>query len=137
MGYKMFASIIVLVLFTSLLLGCGNNEVVTANDVISAFEEAGLEAQQPSKMTKDNYGMAPYLCEGTRFLIPSLGENSGGRIFICDSINDLNALQKYYTELGEASALFFSWVFTNNNVLVQINGNLAEDIARQYEQVIP
>jgi hypothetical protein len=136
-GYKTFISILALVIFASLLIGCGSGELVTANDVINAFEEAGLEAQQPNKMTKDDYGMAPYVCEGTRFLIPSLGENSGGRIFVCDSKSDLDALQTYYTELGEASALFFSWVFANNNILVQINGDLAEDIARQYEQAIP
>ena len=137
MGYKMFTSILAIIFFASLLLGCGSNEIVTADDVINAFKEAGLEAQQPYKMTKDDYGMAPYVCEGTRFLIPSLGENSGGRIFICDSNNHLDALQTYYTKLGEASAIFFSWVFTKNNILVQINGDLAENIARQYEQVIP
>jgi len=113
------------------------DENLTADDVINAFIEAGLEAEQPNKMTKDDYGMAPYVCEGTRFLVPSLGENSGGRIFICESIDKLESLQAYYTELGEISALFFSWVFTKDNILVQINGDLAEEIARQYEQALP
>ena len=110
---------------------------ITAEDVINAFIGAGLEAHQPYKMTKDDYGIAPYVCEGTRFHIPSLGNNSGGRVFICDSIDHMDALKSYYTKLGESSALFFSWVFTKDNVLVQINGDLAENIAKQYEQAIP
>ena len=41
-----------------------------------------------------------------------------------------------YKELGQASAAFFSWLFIRDNVLVQINGDLPEDRARQYEEAL-
>ncbi|HBY93183.1 MAG TPA: stress protein [Chloroflexi bacterium] len=119
---------------------CGNNngsQKITADDVVTAFKNAGLEAESTTKMTKDDYGMAPFVCEGTRFLIPSLGDDSGGRIFICEKKEDLDNLAKYYNDLGKSSAMFFSWVFTKGSVLVQINGDLAEDTAKKYEQAIP
>ena len=115
----------------------GNGQAVTANDVISAFIHAGLEAESPREMTKEDYGVAPFVCEGTRFLLPSLGEDKGGRIFICESQTDLESLATYYNELGKSSALFFSWVFIKGQVLVQINGELDESIAPKYEHAIP
>lgn len=129
--------VLVLILVTT---ACGNsngNQKMTADDVVTAFKNAGLEAENTTKMTKDDYGMAPFVCEGTRFLIPSLGDDSGGRIFICEEKEDLDNLAKYYNDLGKSSAMFFSWVFTKGNVLVQINGDLAEDTAKKYEQAIP
>jgi hypothetical protein len=110
---------------------------ITADDVIAAFKAAGLEAENTRPLTKDDYGLAPYVCKGIRFFIPSMGVDKGGRLFICDNNEDRDSLKDYYEKLGKASAAFFSWVFVKGNVLVQINGNLAEDIARKYEQAIP
>jgi hypothetical protein len=42
----------------------------------------------------------------------------------------------YYFALGKSSAAFFSWVFIKDNVLVQINGDLPEDKAKQYQTVL-
>ncbi len=123
-------------LFTMFLVSaCGKQ--VTGEDVVAAFKAAGLEAETPYEMTKDDYGPAPYLCTGTRFLIPSLGEDAGGRIFICDNTEDRDAIKNYYDKMGETSALFFSWAFAKGDVMVQINGDLPEDKARQYEAAIP
>lgn len=128
--------IFVLVVLLSLLLSaCGSS--VTGDDVVAAFKNAGLEAEGSYPMTKDDYGAAPYVCTGTRFLIPSIGADNGGRIFICDNAEDLASLKDYYDELGKSSALFFSWTFAKGDVLVQINGDLPEDKARQYEAAIP
>ena len=89
-------------------------------------------------MIKDDYGSAPYICYGTRFLIPSLGpDNDGGRIFICSNPIDRDLLANYYQELGNQDALLLSWIFPKDNVLVQIDGKLQQTIARQYESVIP
>jgi hypothetical protein len=110
---------------------------LTGNDVVTAFKNAGLEAENTKQMGKDDYGAAPLVCEGTRFFIPSLGQDKGGRIFICDNNDDRDSLAKYYQDLGKSSALFFSWVFVKDNIVVQINGDLKEDIALKYEQAIP
>ena len=108
-----------------------------ASQIIAAFKTAGLQAENPHQMSKDEYGVAPYVCYGIRFLIPSLGPDNGGRLFVCNDIADRDLLVNYYQELGRASALFFSWVFVKDNVIVQINGDLQETIARQYESAIP
>lgn len=128
--------LLALFIFTAFVLSaCGSS--VTGEDVVTAFKNAGLEAESTSAMTKDDYGFGPYVCTGTRFLIPSLGADSGGRIFICDNAEDLASLKSYYDELGKSSAVFFSWTFVKGDVLVQINGDLPEEKARQYEAAIP
>ncbi len=88
-------------------------------------------------MTKDDYGMAPFVCTGTACFIPSLGADNGGRVYTCDNTKDRDALATFYTDAAKASALFFSWVYVKGNVVVQINGDLPEDKARQYEAAIP
>ena len=130
MKIKLLALLLILV-----ITSCGKQ--VTGEDVIKSFKDAGLEAENTRPMTKDDYGIAPFVCEGTRFFIPSLGADNGGRIFICENTEDRDALVNYYTELGRASAIAFSWVFTKDNVVVQINGDLPEAAARQYEAALP
>lgn len=88
-------------------------------------------------MTKDDYGLAPMTAvEGMRFLIPSLCPDCGGRVLSFASSEDLEVTKAYYAELGRASAIFFSWVFVKDNILVQINGDLPEEKAKQYEAVL-
>ena len=79
--------------------------------------------------------------EGTRFVIPSLdkdpaGRDLGGRVFTFESEEDLAEIRDFYEDLGEASGSFFSWVFAEGDVLVQISGRLPEDQARQYEAIL-
>jgi len=106
----------------------------TSTDVVNIFKSAALEVEEPRPMTKDDYGMAPMRAiEGTRFLIPSLCSDCGGRIFSFSNQEDLDLTKTYYEELGKSSAIFFSWVFVKDNILVQINGDLPEEKARQYE----
>lgn len=50
----------------------------TDNDVVTAFKNAGIEAENPRQMSKDDYGAAPLVCNGTRFFIPSIGQDNGG-----------------------------------------------------------
>ena len=109
----------------------------TAEAVVASFKAAGLEAENPRTMTKDDYGMAPSVCQGTRFFIPSLGPDNGGRIFICENQSVQAALAGYYQALGKSDATLFSWVFEKGNILVQINGDLPSPTAKKYESAIP
>jgi hypothetical protein len=109
----------------------------TSNQVVEAFKAAGLEAEDARPMTKDDYGMAPMVAvEAMRFFIPSLCEDCGGRVLSFDSPDDLEKTKSFYVRLGEESAMLFSWVFTKDNILVQINGDLPEETAMKYKAAL-
>lgn len=109
----------------------------TPDQVLSAFQNAGLEIGEPYLMQPTDYGLAPMVAvEGKRFLIPSMGVDFGGRVFSFASQNDLDMMNHYYDGLGKASGWFFSWLFVKDNILIQINGELPEDRAKQYEAAL-
>jgi hypothetical protein len=107
------------------------------DQVIAAFQAAGVEMKDPRPMTKDDYGLSPMSAiMGTRFLTPSVCADCGGRIFTFATPKDLEISQTYYTNLSKVSAALFSWVFVKDNILVQINGDMKEEQARKYETVL-
>ena len=102
-----------------------------------AIVEAGLEFEGYYEMTNDDYGLAPMnAVQAWRFLIPSLCAECGGRIYSFDNPEKLAAMKEYYDMLGEASALFFSWTFAKDNILIQISGDLPQTQALQYQQAL-
>jgi hypothetical protein len=109
---------------------------ITLESVVYALKSAGLEAENPTLLSKSDYGLAPYVCKGAHFFVPSVCSDCGGRVFICPNQDDLTLLQNYYQDLGRQSAAFFSWVFAKNNVLIQINGDMSEAIAQKYNSVL-
>lgn len=109
---------------------------VTPQDVIDAFKGAGLSAENTRPMTKDDYGLAPLGDEGIRFYIPSLGPDKGGRVIFYKDLDYRDKALDYYTRMGKESAMLFTWAFANGNIVVQINGDLPEEIAREYERVL-
>ena len=111
--------------------------LVPAEEVIAAFKAAGLQAEGTRPLTITDYVLVPYVCQGLRFFIPSLGPDNGGRVFICDNKVDEDQLSSYYQSLGQPGSEFFSWVFVKGNIVVQINGTLPEATAKQYEAAIP
>jgi hypothetical protein len=132
MKNKLLAALLITAIFIS---GCA--KTVTSGDVLAAFKAAGLEETHITSMTRTDYALTPYVCDGTQFLISSLGTDTGGKIFICDKAADLDKLNQYYTALNQTSDLLRSWVFIKGSVLVQINGSLPEAKARQYQAAIP
>jgi hypothetical protein len=130
-------SIISLVFFQSCSADTPAPKKITAMDVYLAFKSAGLEAVNPHALVKEDYGMAPYVCTGGYFALPSLCPDCGGRIFECNNSQDINSLATYYDGLGKIDPSFFSWVFIKGNILVQINGSLPEESAMRYKQAIP
>ncbi len=130
------------VIVAAVFLGCGGGSVdqpVPAEQVVEAFQDADLEAQDAAPIPPNEFGIAPMLTDDTsRFLIPDLGEDAGGRVFSFDNLDDLQETREVYDEVGEGSGLLFSWTFANEEagVLVQINGDLPEGDARKYEQVV-
>lgn len=111
--------------------------VHTSADVVAAFRAAGLEVGNTWQMTHEDYGLAPMLArEGTRFLIPSLGKEAGGRVMSFDTVEDRDKVKGYYDDLAKYSAAFFSWTFAHDLLLVQINGDLPEEKAMEYKKVL-
>jgi hypothetical protein len=105
--------------------------------VIAAFKSAGLEAEEARPLTIDDYGNAPYLCAGLRFLIPSLGVGNGGRLFVCTNPGEQTALAGYYQSLAKTGPEYFSWVYVRGSIVLQINGTLPETAAQKYEAALP
>jgi len=124
--------------------GCGGDSSVssggvTSKAVVQRFAAAGLEAGSPRAMTAQDFGIAPMKTDdATRFLIPSLGSDSGGRAFVFDDLGDLAETKQVYDDAGKESGLLFSWTFANEDrgVLVQINGDLPKRKANRYRDVI-
>ena len=108
----------------------------TTEQVLGALKQAGLEAEDHRPMTREDYGLAPYVGSGVRFLIPSLCADCGGRLFSTENATDVALLKAYYDEMGRQSALLFSWTFARDNILLQINGDLPEASAKQYEEAL-
>lgn len=134
--------IIALALLVFVVSACSSAKQMTGADVIAAFKAAGLEAENTTEMQAKDYGLAPYVCKGTRFVIPSLGKDAigidqGGRVFICDSQDDLTKLRDYYVKIGQASAAFASHLYTKGPVLVQITNRLDKAIADKYGAALP
>ncbi len=112
-------------------------ELRTSADVIAAFRVGGLEAENPTPMKRSDFSLIEMnFVEATHFLIPSLGPDSGGRVFVFANPDDLRVVRNYYNKMGEASPILFSWVFVRGNILVQINGDLSSQLARSYEMVL-
>ncbi len=109
----------------------------TPDSIIAGFKAAGLQAEYIRKMTKEDYGTAPMICNGMRFTIPSIGGGKGGRVFVCRTTQERDTLAKYYTNLGKVSKVLASWVYTKGLIVVTIDHDLKEPNALKYQQAIP
>lgn len=112
-------------------------KTVDLNNLIDKFKNDGLEVNEPRKMTKDDYGMAPLKAkEGMIFGVQlgSDGEYQNARIFSFKTIDDLNDTKKYYDDLGKESSMTFSYTAANEDklVLMQFNGDLPKEVVDKY-----
>lgn len=136
---------IVIGLFTLLLLiglvGCSSStsksNELSVDDVIKAFKDASLDAENPRKMTKEDYGMAPMKAkEGKYITLPSVCDDCGGRVLSYDKDKDLEQMKAYYDEMGKESAMLFSWTIKKDNILVQLNGDMKEEQYNKYKKAL-
>lgn len=109
---------------------------ITTSQVVVAFKKAGLEAEKPTAIPRKGYGTAPLVGKGVRFLVPSLGEGAGGRVFDVPNAKERRQLADYYIGLGKQSAILYSHVFIHKNIVVQINGDLDDDTAEKYKAAL-
>ena len=75
--------------------------------------------------------------DGRRFLIPSTGPDSGGRVFTFDSEEDLEMVRNYYEGLNEAGGILCcSYIYQNGMTLLQLPGAVPESQAENYNKAL-
>ena len=133
--------LIFLVLVIITLAACGSPNAKfqrwTSAQVVDSLKAASLEVNAPRAMTKEDYGIAPMRAADAMFFgLPSLCDTCGGRVLAFSNADDLKKTEAFYVELGKGSAMLFSWTFAKDNILIQLNGDLAEDKAKAYESAL-
>jgi len=126
--------LLAVVLATVLLLGLVNRDP-TSEEVVQAFRDEGLEVgeAQPISRSEDRSFIPKTYEEQISFTIPSSRESARGRVFTLPSRETLDPVREYYEEFG---GVFYSYVYVEGNVLVQIAGDVPEDHAAQYGEVL-
>ena len=110
----------------------------TADQVVAAFEAAGLEASDSRPMTLTDLAAAPNLAdEALLFPIWSLkgcfcAEEPRGFVMTLSDPADLSQVKAYYDDLSKQSVVFQRWSFARNNVLVVIPGAVTQENAEEY-----
>lgn len=121
--------------FTLLLVACGGEETnVTTNDIIEQFKSDGLEIGEVTDLDDSEYGNTRE--EGKRILVPSLGEDAGGRLFIFKDEDGLKEAKKYYDDLGDAGSMFYSHTYQNGLILLQMNGDMSDEEFEKFKASI-
>jgi len=115
----------------------GAGDTGSAGAIVTAFRNAGLEIQGERAMKPEDYGDAPKLCTGTLFLVPSLGANKGGHVFVCERREEMLSIKTFYNVRGQGNPELRSWTFSKDNVLLQIDGSMPRDKAKLYEAALP
>jgi hypothetical protein len=117
-----------------LLLGLVNRDP-SAEEMIQAFRDEDLEVGevQPISRSEDRSLIPKTYEEQVSFTIPSSGERVKGRVFTFPSRETLDPVREYYEEFG---SMFSSYVYVEGNVLVQIVGEVPEDQAERYGEVL-
>lgn len=135
---KRAALLLVVLMALAVVAACGAGQAdLTADQIVTALQEAGLEADSPQAMTADDYGLTPFVGKGVHFLTPSVCNDCGGRVYV-GTPEEIDQLAGYYKKLSDASALFFSWVFETEDgrALIQINGDMPEADALRYKAAL-
>jgi hypothetical protein len=119
------------------LSGCSEAKIVTTDEVIKVFKDAGLEAENPVVLTAEDLDVLPFTASKVvRSSVPSLGEAEGLRIFIFDDNKSLDAAKAYFDKMAKSSKMFSSWTATNGNVLIQLSGGVKEEDFNKYKAAL-
>ncbi|MDP9485866.1 MAG: hypothetical protein M3Q49_08805 [Actinomycetota bacterium] len=130
--------LILLVVVASFLLGGGGGGDPSAEEVIQEFRDQGMEVGEVQPQEPDPKTPLPDVYEEhVRFLIPSAGEDLGGRVFTFESPEDLRTVRSYYEGLNDMGGLFCcSQIYESGLVLVQIPGEVRKEQADEYGRVL-
>lgn len=110
--------------------------ILTGHAVCVAFQHAGLEADGCWLEGEDERGLAPRACAAWRFLIPSLGDGAGGRIYDCSEPRDIADLVVYFSDVCDLFPAWCPHLYQRANIFVMVNGDLPDARARRYNGVL-
>lgn len=118
-----------------LLAACGGTETskakdITVDDIVQAFKDADLEVGEVTEMNKKEFGDVRK--EGKRILIPSLGDDAGGRLMSFNKGKDLETTKAYYVDLGKSGPMFYSHTHQSGKFLLQMNGDMEDAEFEKY-----
>lgn len=102
----------------------------TTYDVIKFFKDDNLELGEVSDLPNDEFGNIRK--EGKRLLVPSLGADAGGRLFLFDNEENLKKAKSYYDELGNNGPMFYSHTHQSGLFLIQMNGDMEDNEFAKY-----
>lgn len=102
----------------------------TTDDVIKFFKDDNLELGEVSDLPNDEFGNIRK--EGKRLLVPSLGADAGGRLFLFDNEENLKKAKSYYDELGNNGPMFYSHTHQSGLFLIQMNGDMEDNEFAKY-----
>jgi hypothetical protein len=128
-------ALLAVLLAVVLLLGLVVNRDPAAEEVIQAFRDEGLEVGEVQSISRsEDRSLIPKTYEEqVSFTIPLSGERVKGRVFTFPSRETLDPVREYYEEFG---SMFSSYVYVEGNVLVQIAGDVPENQAERYGEVL-
>ncbi|MCI2948090.1 hypothetical protein FH144_06585 [Staphylococcus caledonicus] len=112
-----------------ILVACGKNYEIS--DVINKFKSESLSVKNLRTMKHKDFGMAPMKSEDAKIF--TVEDNKNARIFKFKNKKDLEETKKYYDELGKSSAIFYSYVYAKDNMLIQMNGDIDDNVFNKYK----
>lgn len=128
---KRIVMLIGMSLLMAVLVACGGEESSKTNaDVIQQFKDDGVEVGETSELPNKEFGNTR--AEGTRILVPSLGDDAGGRLFKFDKEGDLKDAKAYYDDLGAAGSMFYSHTHQAGDFLLQMSGDMTDEDFKKY-----
>lgn len=112
-------------------------EAISLDSILKKFKDDGLTVNGAKSMTKEDFGMAPMSAKEAKIFgiqKDDSGDFMNARIFLFEKEKDLTKTKDYYDDLGKESAMAFSYTAANTKklVLMQFNGDLAQDLVQKY-----
>jgi hypothetical protein len=103
--------------------------VQTAQEWADMFRAAGLEIENQQDLADVGGELLPGVLSGVQFDMPSYCDACGGKIIVFQS-------QEYVVPMADWLKGLWQYVYSKGTVLVQIDQEVPENVARQYETVL-
>jgi hypothetical protein len=101
----------------------------TAQEWADVFRAAGLEIENQQDLADVGGELLPGVLSGVQFDMPSYCEPCGGKIIVFHSQEYVAPMADWLKGLGQ-------YVYSKGTVLVQIDQEVPENVAQQYEAVL-